>query len=92
MAKGKVIGIDLGTTNSCVAIMEGGQPVVMLTQKADVQPLPLSLSRKRAKGLSEGQPNVRQSLIRRTPSSQSKGSWVAATMKWSKSVKKYRTK
>src|SRR3989304_4794580 len=26
---GKVLGIDLGTTNSCMAIMEGGEPVVI---------------------------------------------------------------
>ena len=26
---GKVIGIDLGTTNSCVSIMEGSQPKVL---------------------------------------------------------------
>src|SRR3989338_715098 len=29
MAAEKVICIDLGTTNSCVAIMEGGEPVVL---------------------------------------------------------------
>ena len=26
---GKIIGIDLGTTNSCVAVMEGTEPVVV---------------------------------------------------------------
>src|SRR5947199_3166628 len=32
-AKGKVIGIDLGTTNSVVAVMEGGQPTVIVNQE-----------------------------------------------------------
>ena len=31
----KVIGIDLGTTNSCVSIMEGDQAKVIVSKKLD---------------------------------------------------------
>ncbi len=33
MSTGKIIGIDLGTTNSCVAVMEGGQPKVLINSQ-----------------------------------------------------------
>ena len=32
---GKMIGIDLGTTNSCIAIMEGGKPKVIENSEGD---------------------------------------------------------
>jgi molecular chaperone DnaK len=34
----KIIGIDLGTTNSVVAVMEGGEPVVITNQEGSRSP------------------------------------------------------
>lgn len=38
----KIIGIDLGTTNSCVAIMENGQPKVLENAEGTRTTLPSS--------------------------------------------------
>ena len=32
---GKIIGIDLGTTNSCVSVMEGNQPTVIINDQGE---------------------------------------------------------
>ena len=73
---GKIIGIDLGTTNSCVAVMEGGQPVVIVNSDgARTTPSVVGFAKNGERLIGEQQ-NVRQSQTLTTPSAPSNVTWV----------------
>jgi molecular chaperone DnaK len=58
---GKIIGIDLGTTNSCVAVMEGGKPVVITnTEGARTTPSVVAFSKNGERLV--GEPAKRQAV------------------------------
>ena len=77
----KIIGIDLGTTNSCVAVMEGGEPTVIANAEgARTTPSVVAFSKNGERLV--GQVAKRQASPTRTaPSSPSSARW-AVTIKW----------
>ena len=73
---GKIIGIDLGTTNSCVAVMEGGNAVVIPNAEgARTTPSVVGFTNVWLVRLQSG----RQLPIRNAPSPPSSVTWVLIT-------------
>ena len=75
----KIIGIDLGTTNSCVAVMEGGEPVVIANSEgARTTPSVVGFT-KTGDRLVGQVASVRPSPTPRTPFLPSSVRWVPTT-------------
>ena len=67
---GRIIGIDLGTTNSVVAVMEGGEPTVIPSSEGgNLIPSVVAINTKTANVWSGGLPATRPLSIRKTPCS-----------------------
>lgn len=79
----KVIGIDLGTTNSCVAVMEGGEAVVIPNPEGARTTPSVVGFKKMESALLVKQLNAKRSRIRIVRSSRSNVTWVLPTKKQS---------
>ena len=71
----KIIGIDLGTTNSCVAVMEGGEPTVIANPEG-ARTTPSVVAFTKTGERLAGQVAKRQAI---TQSFQSNVNWVQIT-------------
>ena len=72
----KIIGIDLGTTNSCVAVMEGNEPVVIPNSEGH-RTTPSIVAFTESGERKVGDPAKRQAITNpNTPSSRLRGLWV----------------
>ena len=72
---GKTIGIDLGTTNSCMAVLEGGEPTVIPNREGG-RTTPSVVAFTQGGERLVGVPAKRQQVTNpRTPCSRSSASW-----------------
>ena len=79
----KIIGIDLGTTNSCVAVIEGGEPVVIANAEgARTTPSVVGFTKTGERLV--GQVAKRQAIT--VPSLPSSAIW-ARTIKWTSTAR-----
>ena len=83
---GKIIGIDLGTTNSCVAVMEGNEPVVIPNSEGKrTTPSMVAFVENGERKI--GDPAKRQAITNpRKPYIQSNGLWVRRMIKLQKEM------